>query len=68
MPSLHGHLDRKRAPAAIAEEAAAYTPRWYVENIDGAALAAYALSSRARLAAQPFDDVLKAPAWAEVKA
>ena len=37
---LHGHLDRERALAAIAEEAARYTPRWYVENIDGAALAA----------------------------
>ena len=34
---------------------------------DGAALAAYALDSRARLAAQSFEDVLKAPAWAEVK-
>lgn len=39
-PYLHGHLDRERALTAIAEEAARYTPRWYVENIDGAALAA----------------------------
>ncbi|HEX5543612.1 MAG TPA: peptidylprolyl isomerase [Micromonospora sp.] len=40
MPYLRGHLGRDRALAAIAEEAAGYTPRWYVENIDGAALAA----------------------------
>lgn len=35
---------------------------------DGAALAAYALASRTRLAAQTFADVMKAPDWAEVKA
>jgi cyclophilin family peptidyl-prolyl cis-trans isomerase len=40
LPYLNGHLDRERALAAIAEEAAAYAPRWYVENVDGAALAA----------------------------
>ncbi|MGZ9100269.1 MAG: ubiquinol-cytochrome C chaperone family protein [Brevundimonas sp.] len=32
----------------------------------GAALATYALASRERLAAQSFDAVVKAPAWAEV--
>lgn len=35
---------------------------------DGTALAAYALSTRARLAAQSFDAVVKMPDWAEVKA
>ncbi|MFG2010571.1 peptidylprolyl isomerase [Micromonospora sp. NPDC048868] len=39
-PYLDGHLDRERALAAIADEATAYSPRWYTENIDGAALAA----------------------------
>ena len=34
----------------------------------GEALAAYALASRARLAAQPFDVVAKAPEWAETGA
>lgn len=34
----------------------------------GAALAAYALASRARLAAQTFDAVADAPAWAEAAA
>lgn len=32
----------------------------------GSALAAYALASRARLAAQPFETVVRAPDWAEV--
>jgi cytochrome b pre-mRNA-processing protein 3 len=32
----------------------------------GTALAAYALASRARLAAQPFDAVINAPDWADV--
>ncbi|MEO3772746.1 peptidylprolyl isomerase [Micromonospora sp. B9E7] len=40
IPYLNGHLDRELALAAITEEAADYTPRWYIENIDGAALAA----------------------------
>lgn len=40
IPYLHGYLDREHALAAITQEAAEYTPRWYVENIDGAALAA----------------------------
>ncbi|MDQ8030052.1 MAG: ubiquinol-cytochrome C chaperone family protein [Brevundimonas sp.] len=35
---------------------------------DGAALATYALTSRAQLAAQPFNEVMTSPAWAEVKA
>ncbi|MFC7379504.1 ubiquinol-cytochrome C chaperone family protein [Brevundimonas sp. GCM10030266] len=35
---------------------------------DGKALATYALTSRAQLAAQPFNDAMKSPAWAEVKA
>ncbi|MFJ6023857.1 ubiquinol-cytochrome C chaperone family protein [Brevundimonas sp. NPDC092305] len=34
---------------------------------DGERLADYALASRASLAAQPYRDVLKAPAWAEVR-
>ncbi|MEH1016374.1 peptidylprolyl isomerase [Micromonospora sp. CPCC 206060] len=37
---LDGLTDREDALAAIAGEAASYAPRWYVENIDGAALAA----------------------------
>ncbi|WFE62941.1 peptidylprolyl isomerase [Micromonospora sp. WMMD714] len=39
-PYLDGHRDREAALAAIAAEAAAYAPRWYTENIDGASLAA----------------------------
>ncbi|MEU7615284.1 peptidylprolyl isomerase [Micromonospora rifamycinica] len=39
-PYLDGHRDREAALAAIATEAAAYSPRWYTENIDGASLAA----------------------------
>jgi cytochrome b pre-mRNA-processing protein 3 len=33
---------------------------------DGRALAAYALATRDRLAAQPFDAVLAGPEWAEI--
>jgi cytochrome b pre-mRNA-processing protein 3 len=36
------------------------------ERTDGAALAAYALASRCRLAAQPFEAVIASPDWAEV--
>jgi cytochrome b pre-mRNA-processing protein 3 len=36
------------------------------EPTDGAALAAYTLASRSRLAAQPFEVVITSPDWAEV--
>ena len=32
----------------------------------GGALAAYAISSRRNLAAQPFEDVVSKPAWSEI--
>jgi len=71
--SLYGRMTAYETPLrdGDADTLAASLARNVLESetpADGAALAAYALSSRSRLAAQPFDDVLKAPAWAEVKA
>lgn len=71
--SLYGRMTAYEQPLrdGDAETLTAALSRNVLESeapADGAALAAYVLSSRARLAAQPFDDVLKAPAWAEVKA
>ena len=71
--SLYGRMTTYEQPLrdGDADTLAAGLARNVLESetpADGAALAAYALSSRARLATQPFDDVLKAPAWAEVKA
>jgi cytochrome b pre-mRNA-processing protein 3 len=72
-PSLYGRMTAYETPLrdGDADTLATSLARNVLESetpADGAALAAYALSSRDRLAAQPFDDVLKAPAWAEVKA
>jgi cytochrome b pre-mRNA-processing protein 3 len=71
--SLYGRMTAYETPLrdADADTLAASLARNVLESetpADGAVLAAYALSSRSRLAAQLFDDVLKAPAWAEIKA
>ena len=71
--SLYGRMTAYETPlrAVDADGLATSLARNVLDSetpADGAALAAYALSSRTRLAAQPFDEVLNAPAWAEVKA
>lgn len=71
--SLYGRMTACEQPLrdGDADALAAALARNVLESetaTDGTALAAYALSSRSRLAAQPFGEVLKAPAWAEVKA
>jgi cyclophilin family peptidyl-prolyl cis-trans isomerase len=37
---LDGSMDRHQAMAGIAEEVSGYSPRWYVDHVDAAALAA----------------------------
>ncbi|WP_420477715.1 ubiquinol-cytochrome C chaperone family protein [Brevundimonas sp. FT23028] len=71
--SLYGRMSAYEAPlkAADAGLLAERLARNVLESeatTDGAALAAYALDSRARLAAQSLGDVMTAPDWAEVKA
>ncbi|RZJ44424.1 MAG: ubiquinol-cytochrome C chaperone [Brevundimonas sp.] len=71
--SLYGRMTAYEQPLrdGDADALAAALARNVLETetaTDGTALAAYALSSRSRLAAQPFGEVLKAPAWVEVKA
>ena len=71
--ALYGRLAAYEAPLrnADAPALAAGLARNVYENEDpatGDALAAYAIDSRARLAAQTFDAVAAAPAWAEVAA
>ena len=71
--SLYGRMTAYEAPlrAGDADALSAALARNVLESeasADGSVLAAYALSSRNRLAAQPLDDVLTAPDWAEVKA
>ncbi|MDO9587108.1 MAG: ubiquinol-cytochrome C chaperone family protein [Brevundimonas sp.] len=69
--ALYGRMTTWESPLRDGDAAglAAGLARNVYESEDvatGAALAAYALSSRARLAAQSFDAVVNAPAWAEV--
>jgi cytochrome b pre-mRNA-processing protein 3 len=71
--SLYGRMTAYEQPlrdgdAALLAERLARNVMESETASDGAALAAYALAGRERLAAQPFADVMKAPAWAEVKA
>lgn len=71
--ALYGRMGAYEAPlrSADAPALAAGLARNVYENEDpatGDALAAYAIASRARLAAQTFDAVAAAPAWAEVAA
>lgn len=71
--SLYGRMTAYETPLrdADADGLAASLARNVLDSdtpADGAALAAYALSSRNRLAGQSLDNVLKAPDWAEVKA
>jgi cytochrome b pre-mRNA-processing protein 3 len=71
--SLYGRMSAWE-PALRADDAAglaASLARNVYESEDvatGEALAAYALASRARLAAQTFDAVVRAPEWAETAA
>ena len=69
--ALYGRMTAWEKPLrdGDAEGLAAGLARNVYESEDattGAALAAYALNSRARLAAQPFDAVINTPDWAEV--
>ena len=71
--AMYGRMTAYEAPLRAGDAAAlsASLAKNVLENEaagDGAALAAYALDSRTRLAAQSFSDAMKAPAWAEVKA
>ncbi|WP_420469817.1 ubiquinol-cytochrome C chaperone family protein [Brevundimonas sp. FT23042] len=71
--SLYGRMSAYEAPlkAADADLLGERLARNVLESdtaADGAALAAYALESRARLAAQSLADVMTTPDWAEVKA
>ncbi|RZJ30756.1 MAG: ubiquinol-cytochrome C chaperone, partial [Brevundimonas sp.] len=71
--SLYGRMTAYETPLRDGDEAllAERLARNVLESetpSDGAVLAAYALASRARLAAQPFEAVTKSPDWAEVKA
>ena len=69
--AMYGRMTAYEPPLREADEAglAASLARNVYEDEDaaiGAALAAYAIASRARLAAQPFDAVADAADWAEV--
>ncbi len=69
--ALYGRMTAYQPPLRDGDAArlAAGLARNVYESEDaaaGVALAAYALASRARLAAQAFDAVVDAPAWAEV--
>ncbi len=69
--ALYGRMTAYEGPLREADAAAvsASLARNVYESDDpaiGAALAAYALASRTRLAAQDFDAVVAAPDWAEV--
>ena len=71
--ALYGRMTAYEAPLRDADKVAlaAGLARNVYESEDAAtgdALAAYAIASRARLAAQTFDAVADAPAWAEVSA
>lgn len=71
--SLYGRMTAYEASLKIEDEAAlaASLARNVYESEDpaaGAALAAYALDSRRRLAAQAFETVTTAPDWAKVSA
>lgn len=71
--SLYGRMTAYEQPlrdgdAALLAERLARNVLESETASDGEALAAYALTSRAQLAAQPFNAVMKTPAWAEVKA
>jgi cytochrome b pre-mRNA-processing protein 3 len=71
--ALYGRMTAYEAPLRDAD-LEALSPglaRNVLESDDaamGEPLAAYAIASRARMAAQPFDAVLTAPDWAEVAA
>jgi cytochrome b pre-mRNA-processing protein 3 len=71
--ALYGRMTAYEAPLRDGDtaELAAGLARNVFESEDarvGSTLAAYALASRARLAAQTFDAVVNAPDWAEVSA
>lgn len=71
--SLYGRMTAYEAALKVEDEAAlaASLSRNVYESEEpsaGAALAAYALASRRRLAAQAFDAVTTAPDWAKVSA
>ncbi len=71
--ALYGRMRAYEAPLRDGDAAglSAGLARNVFETADtatGAALAAYALASRARLSAQTFDAVVEAPEWAEVSA
>jgi len=69
--SLYGRMTAWEAALKAEDEAAlkASVARNVYESDDaavGGALAAYAISSRRNLAAQPFEDVVSKPAWSEI--
>lgn len=69
--SLYGRMNAYEGPlrAEDAEALAASLAKNVYESADtaaGRALARYAVVSRQNLAAQPFETVSKAPAWAEI--
>jgi cytochrome b pre-mRNA-processing protein 3 len=71
--SLYGRMTAWEGALQVGDEAAlAASLARNVYETEGsaaaAALAAYALASRRSLAAQPFDTVVKSPAWAEIAA
>ncbi len=71
--SLYGRMNAYEGPLSAEDEGAlaASLAKNVYESVDaetGAAMARYAVTSRRNLAAQSFETVSKAPAWAEIAA